>query len=104
MTKQQVLDLYFLNARHQLIEVAAFLDRLERAGGEDDYRVRAFRAALGALVAEGGGIIVQWNGRAVNIITPRAPLGEELLGRKAGDTVSVEAQNETREYEILAIS
>ncbi len=27
MTQQQVLDLYFLDARHKLIEVAAFLDR-----------------------------------------------------------------------------
>ena len=28
MTRQQVLDLYFLDARHKLIEVAAFLDRV----------------------------------------------------------------------------
>ena len=31
MTKQQVLDLYFLDARHKLIDVAAFLDRVELA-------------------------------------------------------------------------
>ena len=47
MTKQQVLDLYFLDARHKLIEVAAFLDRVERAAGKDDFRLDAFRAALG---------------------------------------------------------
>jgi hypothetical protein len=46
MTQQQVLDLYFLDARHRLIEVAAFLDRVERAGGKDDFRLKAFRAAL----------------------------------------------------------
>ena len=46
MTKQQVLDLYFLNARHQLIEVAAFLDRVERAEGKNDFRLKSFRAAL----------------------------------------------------------
>jgi hypothetical protein len=46
MTRQQVLDLYFLDARHKLIELAAFLDRVERAGGGDDFRLRAFRAAL----------------------------------------------------------
>ena len=28
MTRQQVLDLYFLDARHKLIEIAAFLDRV----------------------------------------------------------------------------
>ena len=45
MTRQQVLDLYFLDARHKLIEIAAFLDRVERAHGWDDFRLRAFRAA-----------------------------------------------------------
>ena len=49
MTRQQVLDLYFLDARHKLIEVAAFLDRAERAAGKDDFRLKAFRAALGTL-------------------------------------------------------
>ena len=46
MTRQQVLDLYFLDARHKLIELAAFLDRVERASGKDDFRLQAFRAAL----------------------------------------------------------
>jgi len=49
MTKQQVLDLYFLDARHKLVEIAAFLDRVERADGKDDFRLKAFRAALGKL-------------------------------------------------------
>ncbi|HUA68981.1 MAG TPA: hypothetical protein VMA13_10595 [Candidatus Saccharimonadales bacterium] len=49
MTKPQVLDLYFLDARHKLIEIAAFLDRVERASGKDDFRLKAFRAALGKL-------------------------------------------------------
>lgn len=46
MTRQQVLDLYFLAARHQLIEIAAFLDRVDRASGEADFRLDAFRQAL----------------------------------------------------------
>jgi hypothetical protein len=49
MTRQQVLDLYFLDARHKLIELAAFLDRVERADGTDDFRLKAFRAALDEL-------------------------------------------------------
>jgi hypothetical protein len=49
MTQQQVLDLYFLDARHKLVEIAAFLDRAERAAGKDDFRLQAFRAALGKL-------------------------------------------------------
>jgi hypothetical protein len=46
MTRQQVLDLYFLEARSQLIEVAAFLDRVDRATGEADFRLAAFRDAM----------------------------------------------------------
>ena len=46
MTREQVLDLYFLDARHKLIEIAAFLDRVERADGKDDFRIEAFRGAL----------------------------------------------------------
>ena len=51
MTRQQILDLYFLDARHKLIELAAFLDRVERADGKDDFRLKAFHAALGALTS-----------------------------------------------------
>ena len=49
MTRQQILDLYFLDARHKLIELAAFLDRVERAEGQHDFRLKAFRAALAKL-------------------------------------------------------
>ncbi len=49
MTRQQILDLYFLDARHKLIEIAAFLDRVERAEGKDDFRLKSFRAALAKL-------------------------------------------------------
>lgn len=51
MNKQKVLDLYFLDARHKLVDLAAFLDRAERAPGKDDFRLKAFRAALGKLSA-----------------------------------------------------
>lgn len=49
MTRQQVLDLYFIDARHKLIDVAAFLDRVDRADGRDDFRIQAFRDALAEL-------------------------------------------------------
>lgn len=48
-TKQVVLDQYFIEVRAKLIEVAAFLDRVDRAEGEGDYRIQAFREALKAL-------------------------------------------------------
>ena len=49
MTRQQVLDLYFMDARCKLIELAAFLDRVERTSGGDDFRLEAFRQAMGEL-------------------------------------------------------
>jgi len=49
MTRQELLDLYFLDARSKLIDLAAFLDRLERAKGEADFRLTAFTQALDQL-------------------------------------------------------
>jgi hypothetical protein len=49
MTRQQVLDLYFMENRAKLIDLAAFLDRVDRAEGEADFRLAAFRQALGQL-------------------------------------------------------
>jgi hypothetical protein len=46
MTRQQLLDLYFMDARSKLIDLAAFLDRLDRAEGEPDFRLAGFRKAL----------------------------------------------------------
>ncbi len=49
MTRKQVLDLYFMDARSKLIDLAAFMDRVERADGKADFRMNAFRAALAEL-------------------------------------------------------
>ena len=53
MTRQQVLDMYFMDARCKLIELAAFMDRVERGTGSEDFRMDAFRRALGELKASG---------------------------------------------------
>lgn len=55
MTRQQVLDLYFMDARCKLIEIAAFLDRVDRAGGADDFRITEFRKAMRELDGKGVG-------------------------------------------------
>ncbi len=46
MNSQQLLDLDFIEARSKLINLAAFLDRLDRAEGEADFRLAAFMRAL----------------------------------------------------------
>ena len=54
MRRQQILDLYFMDARHKLIDLAAFMDRVERAEGREDFRMLAFREALAELGKSGG--------------------------------------------------
>lgn len=49
MTRQQLLDLYFMEARAKLIDLGAFIDRVERGAGDEDFRMKAFRSALGEL-------------------------------------------------------
>jgi len=46
MTRQQLLDLYFMEARAKLIDLGAFIDRIERGTGDEDFRMKAFRTAL----------------------------------------------------------
>ena len=53
MTRQHVLDLYFMEARSKVIDLAAFLDRVERGTGDADFRVAAIHAALAALQQPG---------------------------------------------------
>lgn len=54
-TKQDILDLYFMDARCKLIDIAGFLDRLERHPGELDFRHRGFQKALEAMLNPGDG-------------------------------------------------
>ncbi len=49
-TRQEILDLYFLDARSRLIDLAAFLDRVERHEVADDFRCEALREAAQVLV------------------------------------------------------
>lgn len=46
-----MIDEYFLDHRAKLLDIAAFLDRVDRAAddGADDFRMRAFRNALAIL-------------------------------------------------------
>jgi hypothetical protein len=73
MTRQQVLDLYFMDARCKLIELAAFLDRVERSDGEADFRLAAIREALPLLQS-----VQQDRAKAV-LLSLSDPTSEPLL-------------------------
>ena len=51
-TKQELLDLQFIDARHKLIDLAAFLDRIDRHPGDGDYRHESLKKALPILLSE----------------------------------------------------
>ncbi len=54
LTQQQLIDEYFMEIRAKMLDVAAFLDRLDRSvdrNAEDDFRMLAMRQALQALCA-----------------------------------------------------
>lgn len=51
--KKDILDLYFIDARHKLIDIAAFLDRVDRHDGDTDFRQDAFLQAIDAMLNPG---------------------------------------------------
>lgn len=52
--KKELLDLQFIDARHKLLDLAAFLDRMDRAGGDEDFRLAALRSVLPVLLEPRG--------------------------------------------------
>ena len=47
--KQKIIDLYFMDARCKLLEIAAYQDRVDRHNGETDFRHDEFLKALAAM-------------------------------------------------------
>ena len=52
MSRQQVSDLYFMEARSKVIDIAAFLDRMDRGTGAEDFRVQSLRKTLKVLLSD----------------------------------------------------
>jgi hypothetical protein len=62
LSPKELLDEYFVENRNRLLEVAAFLDRLERADpahSTDDFRKKAFAAALAGLAEPSANHVAQ---------------------------------------------
>ena len=54
LTQRRLIEEYFMEHRNQVLEIAAFLDRLDRSpedDAKDDFRLRALREAIGVLGA-----------------------------------------------------
>jgi hypothetical protein len=49
LSKKELLNLQFIDARARIIDLAAFLDRLDRHNGDADIRLEYFSKALSVL-------------------------------------------------------
>lgn len=91
LTQRELIDEYFMEHRVQVLDLAAFLDRLERArelDAEGDFRLRSIRDAL-AVLTDGAGDRVQ---RAQMIFSdPRTELLDELDQKSAKGAYDPEA-------------
>lgn len=57
LNPRELVDEYFIENRTRLLEIAAFLDRIDRADpsyAARDFRMKAFAEALGALMGSAG--------------------------------------------------
>ena len=63
LTTRQIVDEYFVENRNRLIELAAFLDRLDRSTDQadpgGDFRVRAIRKGLATLAGSQSSRVLQ---------------------------------------------
>ncbi len=95
---------------NRLLTMYRFLPK--RKYGRDDVIIPSalVELKLGGISAfyfiapQGGGLVTRVEGKPVQVITPQSPLGECLLGKRAGDRVRVETRSGIREYQIISIS
>lgn len=91
--------------------VAAFTWMELPAFGEDDAVALAAMVELegesGTLTCfiapQAGGARVTVGGVGVQIVTPKSPLGQSLMGRARGDWLEVPVRGGHREYEVVAV-
>jgi hypothetical protein len=91
LTQRQLIDEYFMEERVKVIDLAAFLDRLDRAreiDADDDFRLRSIRDALTVLAGRDGNRV-----QRVQMIfsDPRSELLEELDQKSAKGAYDPEA-------------
>ena len=95
LTQRELIAEYFMEHRVQVLELAAFLDRLDRAreiDADHDFRLRSIREALAALVDNDDGPPAQRVQRVQMIFSdPRSELLEELDQKSAKGAYDPEA-------------
>ncbi len=96
LTQRQLIDEYFMEQRNKVLDVAAFLDRMDRAtarDGEDDFRYVAFRETLRELCSAEPGRVE----RVQMILSDQTTEPLAMLDRKAAYGASVRGRPEQEE-------
>lgn len=85
LSAKEILEMSFLENRARLLEIAAFLDRIDRAADADevrsDYRYRAFTAGVGLL--SGQAAQVRTAAIQINFSDPTTEPLADAVGLKA---------------------
>ena len=88
LSQQQLIDEYFMESRTKILDIAAFLDRLDRSvdeDGKDDFRILAMKQAMEELNSEVSGRIE----RVLMIFSDQNTALLDELDRKAAYGASI---------------
>jgi transcription elongation GreA/GreB family factor len=61
------------------------------------------RISLSLLANPGGGTRIQFEGHYLSLVSPLSPLGENLIGLKAGDEFEFEAKSGTSTFQVIGV-
>ncbi len=53
---------------------------------------------------KGGGMEIQHKGQEILVITPESPIGQQLVGKKAGDRIKFQTRGPAQEFRVIAVS
>lgn len=88
LSQQQLIDEFFMESRTKILDIAAFLDRLERSiddSGKDDFRIQAMKKAIQELSSDEPGRVE----RALMIFSDQNTELLKELDRKAAYGASI---------------
>jgi hypothetical protein len=98
--EQLILTLRFIELKHFTSTTPISASALIQVSSDD-------KVSWCFLLPSGGGMTVEHDGHSVQIVTPKSPLGEALVGRTEGQEVVVDIgsglSKTSKEYEILKV-
>jgi transcription elongation GreA/GreB family factor len=61
------------------------------------------KRALYFLTPQGGGLVMRFEGRPLQVITPQSPIGAVLLGKRVDDQIDVASRGSVRRYRVVSV-